>query len=73
MYYGKGTGGAGGSATSVEAIGWFWCISCAKWHSNCYWQQDLSGTVALGSSATASTPSSGDDSTKVATTAYVQG
>ena len=33
----------------------------------------FSSTVALGGSATATTPSSGDDSTSVATTAYVQG
>ena len=33
----------------------------------------FSGTVALGGSATATTPSAGDNDTSVATTAFVQG
>ena len=74
LYIGIGAGGAGGSASSVVAIGGdgAYCtpgggtqtISGAK---------TFSSTVALGGSATATTPSSGDDGTSVATTAYVQG
>ena len=73
LYYGKGTGGAGGSATTIEAIagsGAFLSLSGTQTVSG---NKTFSGSVVLGSSATASTPSSGDNSTSVATTAYVQG
>ena len=73
LYYGKGTGGAGGSATTVEAIGGSGAFLALSGTQTVTGNKTFSGTVALGSSATASTPSSGDDSTKVATTAYVQG
>ena len=72
LYYGKGTGGAGGSATSVIAIGGsgaFVDLSGAQTISG---NKTFTGNVALGSSASASTPSTSDDSTKVATTAYVK-
>ena len=73
LYYGKGTGGAGGSATTIEAIGGSGAFLSLSGTQTVTGNKTFSGTVALGSSATASTPSSGDDSTSVATTAYVQG
>nr|BAR25957.1 phage-related tail fiber protein [uncultured Mediterranean phage uvMED]BAR25985.1 phage-related tail fiber protein [uncultured Mediterranean phage uvMED]BAR25992.1 phage-related tail fiber protein [uncultured Mediterranean phage uvMED]BAR26043.1 phage-related tail fiber protein [uncultured Mediterranean phage uvMED]BAR26086.1 phage-related tail fiber protein [uncultured Mediterranean phage uvMED] len=73
LYYGKGTGGAGGSATTVEAIGGSGAFLSLSGTQTVTGNKTFSGSVALGSSATASTPSSGDDSTSVATTAYVQG
>ena len=73
LYYGKGTGGAGGSATTVEAIGGSGVFLALSGTQTVTGNKTFSGSVALGSSATASTPSSGDDSTSVATTAYVQG
>ena len=73
LYYGKGTGGAGGTATTIEAIGGSGAFVGLSGTQTVAGNKTFSGTVALGSSATASTPSSGDDSTSVATTAYVQG
>jgi hypothetical protein len=72
LYYGKGTGGAGGSATTIEAIagnGAFVSLTGTQTISGA---KTFSGTVALGSSATATTPTTGDNTTKVATTAFVQ-
>jgi len=77
LYYGKGTGGAGGTATTVEAIAGAGAyvtkatsqtISGAKTFSE---SVTFSNTVSLGGSATATTQTSGNNSTAVATTAYV--
>lgn len=71
LYYGKGD--ASGDATSVLAIagpGAFVNLTGTQTISG---NKTFSGTVALGSSATATTQAGGDNSTKVATTAYVQG
>lgn len=71
LYYGEGTGGAGGTATSILAIGGsgaFTTLSTAQTISG---DKTFSGTVALGTSATAETKSAGNNSTAVATTAYV--
>ena len=73
LYYGKGTGGAGGTATTIEAIGGSGAFVALSGTQTITGNKTFSGTLALGSSATASTPSGGDDSTSVATTAYVQG
>ena len=73
LYYGKGTGGAGGSATTIEAIAGSGAFLGLSGTQTVTGNKTFSGSVALGSSATASTPSSGDNSTSVATTAYVQG
>ena len=73
LYYGKGTGGAGGTASTIEAIagpGSYTTLSTTQTISG---NKTFSGTVALGSSATALTQTAGDNSTKVATTAYVDG
>jgi len=80
-YYGSGTGGAGGSATSVVAAfgtGAFLGLSSGltQTAAGTYTFSGgvtFSSTVALGSSATATTPSADDSSTAVATTAWVQG
>lgn len=66
LYYGTGTGGAGGTATSVIAIGGSGAFALLSGAT-------FTGSVGLGSSATATTPSLSDDSTTVATTAYVKG
>jgi hypothetical protein len=71
LYYGKGTGGAGGSATTVEAIGGLGAYVGLSGTQTITGNKTFSGTVALGGSATATTKSSGNNSTSVATTAYV--
>jgi hypothetical protein len=73
LYYGVGTGGAGGSATSILAIsgpGAYTTLGTAQTVTG---NKTFSGSVALGSSATATTPATSDNSTAVATTAYVKG
>lgn len=72
LYYGTGTGGAGGSATSVIAIGGTGAFVSLAGSQTISGDKTFSGNVSLGSLATASTPSNGDSSTKVATTAFVQ-
>ena len=72
LYYGEGTGGAGGSATTILAIGGSGAFTTLSTTQTISGNKTFSGTVALGSSATASTPAENDNSTKVATTAYVQ-
>ena len=80
LYYGKGTGGAGGSATSVIAIGGSGAFATLGTNQTISGNKTFSvgttttfsGSVALGSSATATTQSANDNSTKVATTAYVE-
>ena len=72
LYYGEGTGGVGGSATSILAIGGSGAFATLSTAQTISGNKTFSGSVVLGSSATATTPAAGDDSTKVATTAYVQ-
>lgn len=65
MYIGIGTGGAGGSATSVIPVagsGAFVDLSSS---------QTIAGVKAFSTSPTAPTPTPGDSTTKVATTAFV--
>ena len=71
LYYGKGTGGVGGIATTVEAIGGKGAYVDLTGTQTITGNKTFSGTVALGSSATATTQTAGDNSTKVATTGYV--
>lgn len=76
LYVGVGTGGAGGSATTVNAIGGkgaFLALSGTQTASGTYTFSGtvtFSGTTSLGA-ATATTPDLNDDSTRVATTAWV--
>lgn len=72
LYYGKGTGGAGGSATTVDAIGGagsFATLSSAQTISGA---KTFTGANDLGASTTATTQTTSDSSTKVATTAFVK-
>lgn len=73
LYYGKGTGGAGGTATTIPAIagaGAYLTLSTAQSVSG---NKTFTGSVDLtGSSATASTQTASDSSTKIATTAFVK-
>lgn len=72
LYYGKGTGGAQGSATTVSAIagpGAYLTLSTTQSVSG---DKTFSGTVAFTGSTSATTQSSEDNSTKVATTAFVK-
>jgi len=73
LYYGKGTGGVGGSATTIEAIGGKGAYVGLAGTQTITGNKTFSGTVALGSSATATTQTAGNNSTSVATTAYVDG
>lgn len=66
LYYGKGTGGAGGTASTIPAIagpGAYATLATAQTISG---NKDFTGTV------TAVTQAPADDSTKVATTAFVK-
>jgi len=72
LYYGKGTGGAGGSATTIEAIGGNGAFVGLSGTQTITGAKTFSGTVALGSSATATTQTLGNNTTSVATTAFVQ-
>jgi len=73
LYYGKGTGGAGGTATTVPAIagpGAFLTLSTAQTVSG---NKTFTGSVDLTSAtATATTQTSSDSCTKLATTAFVK-
>lgn len=72
LYYGKGTGGSGGSATTIEAIagrGAFVSLSDTQTITG---GKTFSGAVSLGASATATTPAAGSNTTAVATTAFVK-
>jgi len=78
LYYGTGTGGAGGSATSVIAIGGDGAYlglssGLTQTVAGTYTFSGtvtFSGTTSIGA-ATATTPDLNDDSTRVATTAWV--
>lgn len=72
LYYGKGTGGAGGTATTIETIGGLGAFVGLAGTQTITGNKTFSGTVSLGSSATATTPSTSDNSTAVATTAFVK-
>ena len=70
LYYGFGDDGSG-DATSISSIGGTGAFATLGTTQTISGAKTFSGTVALGSSATASTQSAGDNSTSVATTAYV--
>lgn len=72
LYIGVGTGGAGGSATTINAIGGTGAFVGLAGTQTITGAKTFSSTVALGSSATATTPATSDSSTTVATTAYVR-
>lgn len=78
LYYGFGTGGAGGTATSVVPIGGsgaYVSLSGSQTSAESLaitGNKDFTGTVTFGASTSGVTPSTGDNSTKLATTAYVK-
>jgi hypothetical protein len=71
LYYGKGTGGAGGLATTAEAIAGSGAYVGLSGTQTVTGNKTFSGTLDLGSSAVAATKSANNNSTSVATTAYV--
>ena len=78
LYYGEGTGGAGGSATSVIQIGGLGAMLglAAGNTQTAAGTYTFSGTVTFSGTtsrgaATATTPGESDDSTRVATTEWV--
>lgn len=74
LYIGVGTGGAGGLATAIIPIGGPGAFATLSGGTGQTIARDtsFSGSVSLGGSATATTPASEDDSTAVATTAWVR-
>ena len=72
LYYGKGSGGAGGTATTVEAIGGSGAYATLTTAQTISGGKTFTGANDLGASTTATTPSTADSSTKVATTAFVK-
>jgi len=73
LYYGKGTGGAGGTATTIPAIGGPGAYTTLATAQTVSGNKTFTGSVDLtGSTATAATPLTADSSTKIATTAFVK-
>ena len=70
LFYGKGTSGAGGTGTpiAIAGPGAFTTLTSTQTISG---NKTFSGTLDLGSSAIATTKSANNNSTSVATTAYV--
>jgi hypothetical protein len=66
FYYGKGSGGAGGTATSIEAIAGKGAVVTKTG------DQSISGIKTFSSSPVLPTPAIGDNSTNGATTAFVK-
>lgn len=71
LYYGKGTGGEGGLATNALAIAGPGAYVSLSGTQTITGNKTFSGTLDLGSSAIATTKSANNNSTAVATTAYV--
>lgn len=69
LYYGEG--GTASAAASIIAIGGSGAFTTLDTTQTITGGKTLSGTVSLTGTATATTQSSGDNSTKLATTAYV--
>lgn len=69
LYYGKGD--SSGTATSIAAIGGDGAFVSLSGTQTISGNKTFSGTVALGSSASATTPSGSSNDTTVATTAFV--
>lgn len=77
LFYGVGTGGAGGSATTILAIGGPGAYTTLDTTQTITGDKTLSGVISLtgtgASSATGVTQSVNDNSTRLATTAFVLG
>ena len=72
LYYGKGSGGVGGSASTVEAIAGAGAFMTLSGEQTVSGAKTFTGALVLGASATASTQASSDNSTSLATTAFVK-
>jgi hypothetical protein len=72
LYYGKGTGGAGGTATSIPAIGGIGAFLALTGIQTVSGNKTFSGSVDFTGTATAPTQAGSDSSTKIATTAWVK-
>jgi hypothetical protein len=73
LYYGFGTGGAGGSASNVIPIGGSGAFLTLSGDQTASGNKTLNGTIDVtGGVLKAATQASSDNSTKVATTAYVK-
>lgn len=76
LYYGKGTGGAGGTATTIEAIAGPGAYTTLGTTQTISGTKTFSGPCVFSgtgtNSATGVTQASNDDSTRLATTAYVK-
>lgn len=70
LYYGFGDDGSA-NATSIISIGGAGAFATLGTSQTITGNKTFSGTVSLGSGATATTPTAGDNTTKVATTAFV--
>jgi hypothetical protein len=70
LYYGKGD--SSGDATSVQAIGGSGAFVTLSSVQSISGNKTFTGTVALGSNATATTPDQSSNSNTVATTAFVK-
>lgn len=78
LYYGKGTGGAGGTATSIEAIAGSGAYITRSTTQTVSGDKTFSGTLTFtgtadftSATATAATQTAGDSTTKIATTEFV--
>lgn len=73
LYYGKGTGGVGGTASAVIAVGGDGAFVSLSGNQTITGGKTFTGSVDLtGGNATAATQLSSDNSTKLATTAFVK-
>lgn len=72
LYYGKGTGGAGGSATTVIPIGGSGAFVTLSSSQVIAGDKTFSGNVSLGSLAVAATPATNENSNRIATTQWVK-
>lgn len=78
LYYGKGDSGSGVATSIISIAGEGSYVNLSGTQNNISGNKTFTGTttftgaVGLGSTATASTPSSSDNSTTVATTAFVK-
>lgn len=70
LYYGFGDDGSA-NATSIISIGGPGAFATLSTSQTISGNKTFTGTVSLGSGATATTPTAGDSTTKVATTAFV--
>jgi hypothetical protein len=72
LYYGKGTGGAGGTASQIDAIGGPGAYTTLGTTQTVSGAKTFSAICGFTANSTAVTQASSDNSTRLATTAYVK-